>query len=743
MADSLSSKQNSSRSQKAPDKRLSLRWNFLAALLVTSLSFIFSPSSVTPGRVRAEGPCTKPPNPALLPIPEGALVATCFSDFNIPGGGGGINLNGFVVGIVDVRNPAANGAVKGLNWCPDMYHNDNSVANKWTAANLGQVYGVTLDDAANPNIYVTATTIYGYVTFKPGGTGGEVYKLDGTNGNISLFGGASLPNTGEGLGNICYDRGYNNGPKQFFVSNFADGRIYRLSLNGTVLSTFDHATGTITNNGNPEPNDAVGFAPLGERVWGVQVYKGRLYYSIWARDQGRQTPPPGKDNEIWSIALDASGNFTGSPQIEISYTPVNSNLNFSNPVSDIAFSPSGTMFLAEHSQLSDTTPNAHLSRVLEYQFNGAVWVPTGRNFSVGNYANNTNSAGGIDVDCQGDVWGTGDALVYDTLKRPTVLPPDPNGLYVYGLQQTPAAGNTSGSTIADFNLPTYVGLSSYYVDLNGNPNTPTDKRGIGSLEIYKKTCGQQSMACAEVKAEGISCKPDGKGSFSYTFTVKNNTGTPVHSVLLTPTTGSSVTFSNQQITFASPLQSGNTSAPQTVTIGNVKPGQDICFTVTLMSKEGPCCTIKVCLTLPFCCAQILKESVAPVKGAPGTYTYTFTIQNQSNNPAEHLYLYPPPGVTMTPSYFALSPALAIGNTFTGTVTISGAKPGTQLCFSLSLHTSEMKECCTVDICIKLGDAPKNAAIERRNNLNKTAMRRMRRPQRRLLSSTMRRPIEYG
>jgi len=41
-------------------------------------------------------------------------------------------------------------------------------------------------------------------------------------------------NTGASLGNIAYDPIHN----QMFVSNFDDGKIYRLDMNGNVLSTF-------------------------------------------------------------------------------------------------------------------------------------------------------------------------------------------------------------------------------------------------------------------------------------------------------------------------------------------------------------------------------------------------------------------------------------------------------------------------------------------------------------------------
>lgn len=671
--------------------------------------------ATTSARARAEGPCTAPPNPALLPIPEGALVATCFSGFiNRLNPQLGVDVNGFVLGVVDVRNPSANGAVQGLNWCPGMYHNENATgaAHMWTAANLGQVYGVTLDDAPNPNIYVTASTVYGKFTagtFKPGGTGGEVYRLDGTNGDISLFGGVSLPNTGEGLGNICYHRGLS--PGQFFVSNFADGRIYRLDANGAVLSTFDHATGTISNGGNPEPGDAPGFTPLGERVWGVQVYQGRLYYGLWVEDGGRISAT--KDNQIWSIALGAGGNFTGSPKLEITIPPLDASsaaTNYSNPTSDITFSPSGTMFLAERTRLQDTGKgdgfsDAHFSRILEYRFNGTQWVPSGRNFSVGNLSNHWNAAGGVDTDCQGDIWGTGDALVTSTIQRPVALPPDPTALEVYGLQKTAAGGNTGGTTPTDINSMTYVGRTSYYVDLNGQTGV-LDKTQIGSLEIYKKLCGEGQKSCAGIKAEDISCQLNAQGGLSYTFNVTNNSGSTVQSVLLTPPVGSTYSVSPQINNLSSPLQSGQ-STTLTASIGNAPQGQKSCFKITLMSKEGPCCTVEICPTIPSCCARITHETVKPVPGAPGTYQYTFAITNLTNGPAEHLYLYAPPGVTITPSYFPLSPALAAnGGTISQTLTASGAQPGATLCFTVSLHPPGMEGCCTIQHCIKFGDNPK-------------------------------------
>jgi hypothetical protein len=106
-----------------------------------------------------------------------------------------------------------------------------------------------------------------------------VYKIDAYTGAPTLFcslPNATTPNTAPGLGNICFDctKG------QFFVSNFDDGRIYRVNRAGQTLSTFDHATGAVVAGGAPEVGETYGtFVPLGERVWAVKRYESKLYYS--------------------------------------------------------------------------------------------------------------------------------------------------------------------------------------------------------------------------------------------------------------------------------------------------------------------------------------------------------------------------------------------------------------------------------------------------------------------------------
>ena len=128
------------------------------------------------------------------------------------------------------------------------------------------------------------------------GGSGRIRRVDGTTGAIALF--AELPNVigtsgrPPGLGNIAFDAAH----QQFFVTNHEDGMIYRLDMVGTVLDTFDPF--------NPD-DGAPSFCPLGERLWGVGVHQGRLYFAVWAEDTTR--PSVTEANTIWSIAITPGG----------------------------------------------------------------------------------------------------------------------------------------------------------------------------------------------------------------------------------------------------------------------------------------------------------------------------------------------------------------------------------------------------------------------------------------------------
>ncbi|HEV7797506.1 MAG TPA: hypothetical protein VGO73_05095 [Pyrinomonadaceae bacterium] len=600
-------------------------------------------------------------------------------------------IGGSSVAVVDLKNENA-GVPVDTNWNSSSVPPTQVYSHPdWATARIGSVFGLTLDDIGN--VYVTASTAYSTDSLPGGATGGEVYRIDGTSGTVSKF--ATLPNKGPALGNIEFSCGY----QSFYVTNFADGRIYQMVTDNStspptakVLSAFSPATGAIASgfsstNGDPEfGRDYSQFIPKNNpgtknwgRPWAVKVQGNRLYYSLWRQDFAQHTLVNAPANEVWSVQLTTGGAFVpNSQQLEItlptlqSTDPLGGAQVYSNPVSSIAFNQAGDMLLAERSMNGDQNNPfaAHKSRVLEYTL--AVWTlqnPTKFGLGTLTFNGQPSSAGGAVYDSFGSrVWGTSDAMHLNVNDQ------------LYGIQGLPqSGGNIHNSILVDMTDST----------------VNQDKNQMGDIEI---PCVEEggTQACA-VKTREISCKADGTGGYLFTFTVTNNTGKPVTSVLLTPPLNSNFSITPQDPPLPGGVLPNGQSITLQVTINGGHAGQKVCFTVTLMTKDGPCCTVEVCPVLPDCCAA---GSNVSVKCNPnGSYSYVLSVVNTSPNTIQHIYLHPPAGVTMTPSYFAVS--IAPGATFqTPPITITGAHPGS-FCFGLSLHTEGMKDCCSGEQCIIL------------------------------------------
>ena len=208
----------------------------------------------------------------------------------------------YVVTIYDLGSPLPAGP-EDVDWSAMTRYNGPGPG--WTTDSLGTVFGLTLDEYGN--IFVTHTSLYSgdLIGQVFGGGPGAIYRIDGITGAITVF--ATLPNFPDGsisppenmpgLGNITYDCRF----KQFFVTNMENGKIYRIKPvgvngpTGTVQQVFDPLS---PDNGSP------GFAPLGERLWGVQVHGDRVFYSVWVEDMSTTSP---LDNQIRSVQLDLLG----------------------------------------------------------------------------------------------------------------------------------------------------------------------------------------------------------------------------------------------------------------------------------------------------------------------------------------------------------------------------------------------------------------------------------------------------
>ncbi|MGH6734908.1 MAG: hypothetical protein ACRECX_02350 [Methyloceanibacter sp.] len=321
--------------------RLSPHFWFGLSLLVAALA-------LPPQKVLAQGA-----------IEPGEAVVTGFSGTSQQDGRKVIDIDGAVGSIVDLRRPSA--APLGANWKDVPQHT------AVTAGQVGQVFGVTLDDADPPNIYMTATSAFGLhrnpdntdwmagMWGAPDGGPGTVWKLDAANNyqpetfaDIKLDG---RTNTGAALGNIAFDR-WN---KQFYVSDLETGMIYRLrASDGADLGHYDHGVdgravffdlaGSGLSQGefrslptvpfDPASAAKVADCPSGDfsrtpscwnfadfrrRVWGVGVRRDpateqvRLHYAVWG-SQGFGNPDyaAGEDdqrNSIWSVRIKEDGTF--------------------------------------------------------------------------------------------------------------------------------------------------------------------------------------------------------------------------------------------------------------------------------------------------------------------------------------------------------------------------------------------------------------------------------------------------
>jgi hypothetical protein len=313
------------------------------------------------------------------------------------------------------------------------------------AAFGGGIFGVTLDSYGN--IFVASSSVYGSTS-----TPGTIYKVDATTAAISVF--ATIPNAGPSFGNINYD--CDN--ESIRVVSHEDCRIWQLDTGGNVVSTYHHGSGDVTMGPAADAGEPDGvFCPLGERMWAVQSHYGRLYYSVWWEDSGRQDAV--NENEIWSVAFDNDGiPVGGSAQLEATI-PGLGGATYSNPVSDLSFAQSGWMLAAERTMYGDTQTVAHQSTTYELQQMGGmggIWTVVGTTYVVGELPN--SSAGGVDHDFAEDgyVWMTGDALDFYT--------PD----VVYGVQGTPYGGG-------DITNSTLIDADSQVID--------QDKGALGDCEI--------------------------------------------------------------------------------------------------------------------------------------------------------------------------------------------------------------------------------------------------------------------
>ncbi|HDO52232.1 MAG TPA: peptidoglycan-binding protein, partial [Rhizobiales bacterium] len=419
------------------------------------------------------------------------------------------------------------------------------------AREIGQVFGIALDDATDPstrlpapNIYATATSAYGLPIVEPGKDGGaaprrlisgaagarwmeglfgkdkgggpgSVWKIDGITGEVTLFADIThdgKPNSGAALGNIAFDRQ----TRQFFVSDRGTGLIHRLDLTGKQAEEFDHGVAGRTATGlEAVPLDADnraditskafrtddpstwGLADPRRRVWGLAVHDGRLYYAV------------AEGPQIWSVGLKSDGGFDAASVRRELDLPGDAE---PHEVADIAFTRTGMMILAQRPPASGAADFRRLvkkgaARVLRYQLESpddpntrSRWDLAPREYAVGLTGDHRSATGGVALGygygqsgaidrnaCQGTVWATGDGLRENPLKT-VKLQDEPREGMADGFQGMPV------DMVRPGNVPP---AGSFVINYDGQYPQTKESGHAGDIEIATRCPGESGAEPGE------------------------------------------------------------------------------------------------------------------------------------------------------------------------------------------------------------------------------------------------------
>lgn len=636
----------------------------------------------------------------------GIAAATCAGPTNDASGTSIPASAAYTFGLVDLRSPGLpdyGGCVPTAPlWNAPMYHHAT-----WNAKDLGNVYGITYD--ARGHVYLAAHGLYGayrplhhrYGDIGGGATdlnaAGSLYKVDRVSGAVSVFavvpGQQAMPLSGglvsgPGLGNVTYDAVHN----QFFTTSLEDGKIYRINASGSIVQTFD-PMGADTG--------AVGLPPKNERLWGIEVHRGAVYYSVW---NSGSTADPAK---IRKVDILASGALNPSSDTEILTIPGKTYSYHSIPIADLTFSNDGrTMVLGERSMLTPVYSYNHRSSTHLAELSGGTWTVT-KTLATGCNVPDGEAYGGVAFgnfggDPEGTIWSTSADMRSGY---------GPHGLF--GVQTTdfPVSGKADNS----WKVPYDPGYTDHYLnDLKGSG---------GDIEILNDT------RCANLRVGEIDCQDNPDAPYETTLSITNLSANTAVYAVLTPcpvdelpnnaTTGQ--LRPTGVITLPSPISTGDTTTINIAIPANA--GSIFCFQVTLLTSDGEeCCTEKTCVRLPECgCAELVEHKIDCEVLADGTVKYTIVMEVKNLTaldgvpyPFGYATILPPAG--FSPSL--LSPTggpIAPGATGTFKTCYYGA-PGKR-CFDLALHDPNFTTCCSIEVCLdlpKCGDVkPDTCAIRSR------------------------------
>jgi len=417
-----------------------------------------------------------------------------------------------------------------------------------TAAQVGQVFGVTLDNATPPNMYVAASSAYGLpivvlgqggavtrvhqgapgATFMAGlfgpaaqgggsvsnfvaglfgsaaqgGGPGSIWRIDGVTGAVSLFANVILngaANSGPALGGIAFDADSSS----LLVADRQTGMIHRFNLSGTEIGRYDHGVQGLAAAGLPQvpytpiklditnpqfssDNPATwDYAAPQRLIFGLGVHIGRLYYAVAAGLQ------------IWSVSLAPGGSFGTDARMEVQVPPAQG----ATEISKIAFDDTGDMILAERGAPTGdyelmAVAQAGIGRVLRYApAPGApgLWQPAPDQYAIGFPGPMTNANGGVAIGYSYDANGNLDrascgGFLWSTGEQLRNAA-DPNLAALLAANGSLYLNGMQGNAIDLVEPANVPPLLTYFVDYDAQLDDPAARGHMGDIAI-PRTCGQ-------------------------------------------------------------------------------------------------------------------------------------------------------------------------------------------------------------------------------------------------------------
>jgi len=431
----------------------------------------------------------------------------------------------------------------------DLHHMGGSAAAQlvgapkpftFTASQIGQVFGVALDNASPPNIYVAASSVYGLSIVAPDANGrivhvktgapnaafmtglwgphggpGTIWKIDGATARKSLFANvmtANRPNSGAALGGLAFDPQ----SKSLFVADRETGLIHRLAMDGADLGSYDHGVAGRAAQGLPavpwnaqQPIDVTSpqfdsgdpstwkLAAPERRVFGLAVHGGRLYYAV---ADGLQ---------IWSVGVQPDGSFGADAVIELAAPPAAG----PTEISKITFDDQGRMLLAERPAPTgafdfEALSEPAIGRVLRYAIVGTaggqrVWQEKPDEYALGFPHDYRNGNGSVEVgynydrsgdviagSCGGFVWMSGEDLRETTDATLAAWLSQSGSLPVSGLQGVGAWQDRPRNTPP---------IKSYFISYADGPPDEAARGHMGDIAI-PRVCEPPTHAGLETPA---------------------------------------------------------------------------------------------------------------------------------------------------------------------------------------------------------------------------------------------------